>query len=55
MTSLPFLARLAPLIAALFLTAAQGPGPSRLFPVDLYQRLGARPMAGWTRYRWFDG
>jgi hypothetical protein len=39
-TSLPFLARLAPLIAALFLTAAQGPGPSRLFPVDLYQRLG---------------
>jgi GNAT superfamily N-acetyltransferase len=23
--------------------------------MDLYQRLGARPMAGWTRYRWFDG
>ena len=23
--------------------------------IDLYQRLGARPMAGWTRYRWFDG
>ncbi len=22
---------------------------------DLYQRLGARPMAGWTRYRWYDG
>jgi GNAT superfamily N-acetyltransferase len=23
--------------------------------MDLYQRLGARPLAGWTRYRWFDG
>jgi GNAT superfamily N-acetyltransferase len=23
--------------------------------MDLYQRLGARPMAGWTRYRWFEG
>ena len=23
--------------------------------MDFYQRLGARPMAGWTRYRWFDG
>jgi GNAT superfamily N-acetyltransferase len=23
--------------------------------MDLYQRLGARPMAGWVRYRWFDG
>ncbi len=23
--------------------------------MDLYQRLGARPMAGWTRYRWYDG
>jgi GNAT superfamily N-acetyltransferase len=23
--------------------------------IDFYQRLGARPMAGWTRYRWFDG
>ena len=22
--------------------------------MDLYQRLGARPMAGWIRYRWFD-
>jgi hypothetical protein len=20
--------------------------------LDFYQRLGARPMAGWTRYRW---
>jgi hypothetical protein len=20
--------------------------------IDYYQRLGARPMAGWTRYRW---
>jgi GNAT superfamily N-acetyltransferase len=20
--------------------------------IDFYQRLGARPMAGWTRYRW---
>jgi GNAT superfamily N-acetyltransferase len=23
--------------------------------VDFYQRLGARPMAGWTKYRWYDG
>jgi len=23
--------------------------------LDFYQRLGARPMAGWTRYRWFEG
>jgi GNAT superfamily N-acetyltransferase len=23
--------------------------------VDLYQRLGARPMAGWTKYRWYEG
>ena len=23
--------------------------------IDFYQRLGARPMAGWTHYRWFDG
>lgn len=22
--------------------------------IDFYQRLGARPMAGWTHYRWFD-
>jgi GNAT superfamily N-acetyltransferase len=22
--------------------------------MDFYQRFGARPMAGWTRYRWFD-
>jgi GNAT superfamily N-acetyltransferase len=23
--------------------------------MDFYQVLGARPMAGWTRYRWYDG
>jgi GNAT superfamily N-acetyltransferase len=23
--------------------------------MDFYQRLGARPMAGWTRYRWHEG
>jgi GNAT superfamily N-acetyltransferase len=23
--------------------------------MDFYQQLGARPMAGWTRYRWFEG
>ena len=23
--------------------------------MDFYQRLGARPMAGWTRYRWYTG
>ncbi len=23
--------------------------------LDFYQRLGARPMAGWTHYRWYDG
>jgi hypothetical protein len=22
---------------------------------DFYQRLGARPMSGWTHYRWYDG
>lgn len=22
--------------------------------LDFYQRLGARPMAGWTRYRWYE-
>ena len=21
--------------------------------IDFYQRLGARPMAGWTHYRWY--
>jgi GNAT superfamily N-acetyltransferase len=23
--------------------------------VGLYQRLGARPMSGWTKYRWYEG
>lgn len=23
--------------------------------MDFYQQLGARPMAGWTRYRWYEG
>ncbi len=23
--------------------------------MDFYQRLGARPMGGWTRYRWIEG
>ncbi len=23
--------------------------------MDFYQRLGAHQMAGWTRYRWFEG
>jgi GNAT superfamily N-acetyltransferase len=23
--------------------------------MDFYQRLGARPMGGWTRYRWYEG
>ena len=23
--------------------------------MDFYQQFGARPMAGWTRYRWFEG
>jgi GNAT superfamily N-acetyltransferase len=23
--------------------------------IDFYQGLGARPMAGWTRYRWYEG
>jgi GNAT superfamily N-acetyltransferase len=23
--------------------------------IDFYQGLGARPMAGWTKYRWLDG
>jgi GNAT superfamily N-acetyltransferase len=23
--------------------------------MDFYQQLGARPMAGWTRFRWFEG
>ena len=22
--------------------------------IDFYQRLGARPMSGWTKYRWLD-
>jgi GNAT superfamily N-acetyltransferase len=22
--------------------------------MDFYQQLGARPMAGWTRYRWYE-
>ena len=22
--------------------------------IDFYQRLGARPMAGWTHYRWYE-
>jgi GNAT superfamily N-acetyltransferase len=22
--------------------------------IDFYQRMGARPMADWTRYRWYD-
>jgi GNAT superfamily N-acetyltransferase len=22
--------------------------------VDFYQQLGARPMAGWTKYRWYE-
>jgi GNAT superfamily N-acetyltransferase len=22
--------------------------------IDFYQQLGARPMAGWTHYRWYD-
>ncbi len=22
--------------------------------IDFYQRLGARPMGGWTRYRWYE-
>jgi GNAT superfamily N-acetyltransferase len=22
--------------------------------IDFYQRLGARPMGGWTKYRWYD-
>ena len=23
--------------------------------IDFYQRLGARPMAGWEKYRWYEG
>ncbi len=23
--------------------------------IALYERLGARPMLGWTHYRWYDG
>jgi GNAT superfamily N-acetyltransferase len=23
--------------------------------MDFYQRMGARPMAGWTRFRWYTG
>jgi GNAT superfamily N-acetyltransferase len=23
--------------------------------IDFYQRLGARPVSGWTHYRWYDG
>jgi GNAT superfamily N-acetyltransferase len=23
--------------------------------MDFYQRLGARPMAGWQKYRWYEG
>ena len=23
--------------------------------LDFYQRLGARPLAGWTKYRWYEG
>ncbi len=23
--------------------------------IDFYQRLGARPLSGWTKYRWIDG
>ncbi|HSZ35536.1 MAG TPA: GNAT family N-acetyltransferase [Acidimicrobiales bacterium] len=23
--------------------------------IDFYQQLGARPTAGWTRYRWYEG
>jgi GNAT superfamily N-acetyltransferase len=23
--------------------------------MDFYQQLGARPMAGWTRFRWYEG
>jgi len=23
--------------------------------IDFYQRLGARPMAGWAKYRWYEG
>jgi GNAT superfamily N-acetyltransferase len=23
--------------------------------MDFYHQLGARPMAGWTRYRWYEG
>jgi GNAT superfamily N-acetyltransferase len=26
-----------------------------LTAMDFYQQLGARPMAGWTRYRWHQG
>jgi GNAT superfamily N-acetyltransferase len=23
--------------------------------LDFYQQLGARPLSGWTRYRWYEG
>ena len=23
--------------------------------IDVYERLGARPLAGWTKYRWLEG
>ena len=23
--------------------------------MDFYQRVGARPLAGWTKYRWYEG
>ena len=23
--------------------------------IDVYERMGARPMAGWTKYRWVEG
>ena len=26
-----------------------------LTAMDFYQQLGARPLAGWTRYRWYEG
>jgi GNAT superfamily N-acetyltransferase len=26
-----------------------------LTAMHFYQQLGARPMAGWTRYRWYEG
>ena len=23
--------------------------------IDVYERMGARPMSGWTKYRWVEG